>query len=332
MRLPALITSDLHLTANPKDEYRWRLFDFLEDQCRAEQVKTLCILGDLTDAKDYHPSSLTNRVVAQISRMRAVVERVIILCGNHDYLRAGHAYFEFLNYIPGVTFVVKPYEDLMDDGVATLWLPHTKTPAKDWEGIDTTHFDYVFMHQTVGGSVASNGQKMDGEDVPDMSAWGKVYSGDIHVPQVIKGVEYVGSPYHVHFGDAFTPRCILLDRRNRPVDVHMESISRRTLTVKSLRELKRIELAAGDQVKVRIELDEADKHDWQRIKRLAAEYVKAEGAELHGLELRVQKAQVYIGSSDKVGFASTDPDAVTRFAEMQELGGDALDEALEIVK
>lgn len=331
MQLPALLASDLHLTANPRDEYRWTLFDFLEDQCRAEEVKTLCLLGDLTDAKDYHSSTLTNRVVAQVVRMRTVVPEIMILLGNHDYLRAGSAYFEFLNHIQGVRFIVKPYEDLMTDGPATLWLPHTKTPATDWKDLDTTHFDYVFMHQTVGGAVASNGQKMDGENVPDMSAWGKVYSGDIHVPQIIKGVEYVGSPYHVHFGDRFTPRVVLLDRRNRPVDIHFKTISRVTVTVPSLRELKRLEFRPGDQVKLRMELSEADKHDWSRIRRLAVDHLKHEQVEVHGVELLVKK----VGGVDLVEapqITSINPaDAVYRFCATQELGGDALDTGLELI-
>jgi hypothetical protein len=331
MQLPALLTSDLHLTAAPRDAYRWTLFDYLEDQCRVEEVKTLCILGDLTDAKDYHPSSLTNRIVEQVVRMRKVVDEVLILQGNHDYLRAGHAYFEFLNHIPGVRFIVKPYEDL-GEGVPTLWLPHTKTPATDWAGLDTTHYEYVFMHQTVGGAVASNGQKMDGENVPDLSAWGKVYSGDIHVPQVIKGVEYVGSPYHVHFGDAFDPRLVLIDRRNRPVDLKFECVRRTTVTVSTLADLKHLRFKAGDQVKLRFDLTEAEKHDWRTLRKAALEHLKYEQVEVEGVELRVQKVGAALKDSAPRITSINPADAVYRFCATQELGGDALDLGLGIVE
>lgn len=334
MQLPALLTSDLHLTAAPRDAYRWTLFDYLEDQCRVEEVKTLCILGDLTDAKDYHPSSLTNRIVEQMVRLRKVVDSIVILQGNHDYLRAGHAYFEFLNHIPGVRFITHIWDDMLanPDGPGVLWLPHTKTPATDWAKIDTTHFDYVFMHQTVGGAVASNGQKMDGENVPDLSAWCKVYSGDIHVPQVIKGVEYVGSPYHVHFGDAFDPRLVLLDRRNRPVDLKFECVRRTTVTVSTLADLKRMRFKAGDQVKLRFDLTEAEKHDWRTLRKAALEHLKYEQVEVEGVELRVQKVGAALMESAPRTTSINPADAVYRYCATQELGGDVLDLGLEIIE
>ncbi len=263
--------------------------------------------------------------------MKALVSEVLILQGNHDYLRAGHAYFEFLNHLPGVRFITRPYEDTLTDGPATLWLPHTKTPSKDWADLDTTHFDYVFMHQTVGGAVASNGQKMDGENVPDMSAWGKVYSGDIHVPQKIKGVEYVGSPYHVHFGDSFDPRLVLIDRRNRPVDLHFPCIRRETVTVSSLRDLKRREFRPGDQIKLRFDLTEADKHEWRTLRRLALEHLRHEQVEVEGVELRVQKVGAALKDTSPRTTSINAAEAVYRFCATQELGGDALDEGLEIV-
>lgn len=331
MQLPALLTSDLHLTSNPRDEYRWTLFDFLEDQCRVEQVKTLCILGDTTDAKDYHSATLINRVVEQVTRIKQRVKQVIILMGNHDYLKRGHAYLSFLSHIPGVRFVSEIWEDTLTDGPSTLWLPHTKTPEADWKDLDTTHYNYIFMHQTVGGAVASNGQRMEGEGVPDLTAWGKVYSGDIHVPQIIKGVEYVGSPYPVHFGDTFSPRCVLLDSRNRAVDLHHTTIARRMITVPSLRELKRIEFHPGDQVKLRMELNAEDKHDWSRIRRLAMEHLKHEQVEVHGLELRVQTVGARLMGEAPRTVIINPADEVLRFCVAQELGGDALDEALEIV-
>lgn len=334
MQLPALLTSDLHLTAAPRDAYRWSLFDYVADQCQVEQVRTVCILGDLTDAKDYHPSSLTNDVVKQIARLTHLptVEQVLILMGNHDYLRAGHSYFEFLNELPGVRFITKPWEDTEGD-VNTYWLPHTKTPAKDWAGMDFSHYNYVFMHQTVSGSIASNGMKMDGEALPPFEGC-KVYSGDIHVPQVIGDVEYVGSPYHVHFGDSFSPRLVLLDRRNRAVDLSFESPRRLALTVPSVRELKRFEFRPGDHIKLRIELDAADKHDWSRQRRLALEHLKAEQVEVHGVDLRVTKTGQEAVETRLQGGRSVlpAPKVVEAFVKAQDLGGDVLDAGLDLVE
>lgn len=333
MLLPALLTADLHLTASPKDEYRWRLFDYLVDQCRAEQVKTMVILGDLTDSKDYHPSSLTNRIVREISRLSAVVDRVIILMGNHDYLRAGHAYFEFLSYLPKVEFVAESTDYVLDDGPAAIFLPHTKTPNKDWEGLDLTHYNYAFIHQTVGGAIASNGMAMTDEGVPKIVG-PKVYSGDIHVPQVIREVEYVGSPYHVHFGDRFKPRLVLLDRRNRAVDLHFASVERTSIQVAGLRDLKRLELRPGDQVKLTVNLAPAEKHEWARIKREALKWLEAAEVEVHGINLVVEAANA---STKALGasaprITATDEEVVERFVRNDELGGDALEMGRELLK
>jgi hypothetical protein len=296
----------------------------------------LCILGDLTDSKDYHPSSLTNRIVEQITRFSSQGIRVIILMGNHDYLRAGHAYFDFLNRLPNVTFVSKPWEDMLDNGAACLWLPHTKTPTKDWEGIDTTHFNYVFMHQTVGGAIASNGMEMADEGVPDMTAWGKVYSGDIHVPQVIKGVEYVGSPYHVHFGDNFKPRVLLLDRRGRPVDFHFESPRRLSLKADGVAWVKNQRFKPGDQVKLEVMLHPGDKHQWLAIRREILEHLKHEMVELHDISMRIQP---HTGGVSGIGATTseeavrlTDEQAVERFVRWEDLGGEVLDMGLEFIK
>ena len=186
MKLPALLISDLHLTSNPRHEYRWGLFKWLANECASEKVKTLVILGDLTDAKGYHPAELTNKLVERITMLTWLGIEVIILPGNHDYLREGHTYFEFLRFIPGVKFMQTMTALDEDDGPTAFFLPHNKNPSKAWAGLDFSHYDYLFMHQTVKGSIASNGQLMDGEPLPPLNAV-KVYSGDIHVPQVIGG-------------------------------------------------------------------------------------------------------------------------------------------------
>lgn len=326
MKLPALITSDLHLVASASTEYRWGLFPWLAEQCKLEKVKTLLILGDLTDAKDNHSAELVNRTVQAIKSLP--VERIIILAGNHDWLKAGQEFFRFLNVLPNVEFITKPTEDTEFSGPLCYFLPYSKAPAKDWGGQDFSHYDYLFMHQTVSGAVSSNGQKMDGEVLPALNA-GKVYSGDIHVPQVIGPVEYVGSPYHVHMGDAFKPRCVLIEKDRNTVDLHFDTISRVTVAVGSLKELYKKDFVSGDQVKLRIELDEADKHQWQRLKREALEELKSRGVDVQGVELVVKKAgRVKLDTS-----ADYSPgDAVMRFVQAEELGPTALEVALEIIE
>lgn len=330
MQLPALLVSDPHFTSNPADEYRWSLWPWLRQECESGRVKTLNILGDLTDAKDYHPAELTNRLVSQLKACAAVVDQVNVLMGNHDYLKGGHAYFEFLSEFPRIKFITKPCEDAIS-GPAAMFLPHTKTPSKDWAGMDFSHYQYLFLHQTISGAIASNGEKMEGELLPDLNAM-KVYSGDIHVPQIIGPVEYVGSPYHVHFGDSFKPRCVLLDRAGKPIDLHFETISRRSLKVTSLRELRECNLQAGDQVKVTIQLSEADKHRWHEIRRNAVQWLRAQEIDLHGISLEMKKQRRRLIGTQQEDKRRSPADLVLSFVEGEELGGDALDVGLEILE
>lgn len=332
MKLPAILASDLHLTANPADEYRWGLFPWLCGELRAEKAETLLLLGDLTDAKDYHPAQLVNRVVDGIQQLRASVRRVVILCGNHDLLKSGNMFFEFLHHLPGVDVITQPTEDAAA-GELTYYLPHSRDPALAWKGLDFSHYRYLFMHQTVKGSIASNGQQMDGEALPELNA-GKVWSGDIHVPQVIGGVEYVGSPYHVHFGDRFVPRCVAIDYQHRQFDLHYPCLSRVTLDVGSIGELGDAVdlLRRGDQVKVRVALHESEKHTWKAVRAEAAAMIREADLELHGLELRVGRTRARAGAPEAPARRVDPVDAVYSYVDADELGGTLLDAALEVME
>ena len=333
MQLPCLITSDLHLTDAPSTLYRWGLFPWLAEKIKEHHVRTLLILGDLTDAKDNHSAELTNRIVAVINSLP--VDNIVILSGNHDWLKAGQEYFRFLNVLPKVQFITQPGEDkdnVLPGRPSAFYLPYSKNPMKDWDGMDFSHYDYLFMHQTLSGAIASNGQKMEGEKLPSFKG-PRVYSGDIHVPQVIGGLTYVGSPMHIHFGDAFKPRCILIDKTAKESDLHFETTSRVVVKVTSLRELERKRFKPGDQVKLRVELPESDSHQWSRIRREAVAILTEAQVEVHGVELIVNKANRRVVVGEGPTRSSYSPEEVIlRFVDREELGGSALDAALDILE
>jgi len=289
------------------------------------------ISGDTLDAKDYHSATLLNRVVDSLCGLRADGRHVYVLMGNHDYLIGDQPYLRFLNHIPGISYIWKPTEDHDLEGPPTFFLPHTKHPARDWAGMDFSHYQYLFMHQTLKGAIASSGVAMEGEEVPELNAH-KVFSGDIHVPQICGPLEYIGSPYHVHFGDKFEPRVILLDRRGRQEDLEFPTISRLTLTVGSLRELKRLDLSKGSQVKLRMKLQPEERFDWQRIRREATGWLQDKGVVVAGVELLMATERRRIKSlQERAGVAAV-PDAVLNYALHQELGADALEIGYELVE
>lgn len=332
MKLPAILCSDLHLTAHPDDEYRWALWPWLRQQCQRWQVESLAMLGDLTDAKDYHSSTLVNRVVREVkAASEAVLGRTYILKGNHDYLKTNEPFFGFLSALPRVHFINTPY-DSSPEGEPTLWLPHTRTPAKDWAGFDLSHYRYVMLHQTLKGAVASNGQTMEGEELPDLSAAGKCWSGDIHVPQKLGPLEYVGSPYHVHFGDNFRPRCVLLHSNGDIQDLRFTALRRLTVNAGSLAELQALRLRQGDQIKLRLHMDRAALPNWQATRKQAREVLLAAGVGIHGIELVLPKVRRRVRQSEvRAAATSTPEEAMLAYVEREGLPASTYETGLELL-
>lgn len=281
-----LITADLHLTDHPDDDYRWELFEWLHKQIRTHNPDALLILGDITDRKDKHSSRLVNRLVVELARLGPLLE-VFVLAGNHDAIDPTLPFFKFIDpTIPNIAFITEP--ELINIGSdAVLFVPHTRNPEQAWHGLDFSDpsLAYIFLHHTITGAIASNGSKMEGLDADVFKkAHARVYSGDIHVPQTTKGVTYVGSPYHVHFGDNFTPRVLLLtDGQER--DLHFPSISKRTIEINSVRELEQLKLKSTDHVKIRLKLPKAEFCDWQNHKTAIEDLCNQSGIKLHSIQL-----------------------------------------------
>lgn len=333
MKLPALLVSDLHLTANPRDAYRWELFKWMRVKVfKRYGVERLHILGDLTDAKDNHSSTLVNRIVDELATTAEMVE-VDVLQGNHDYLKKDEAFFRFLDLIPGCRFI-----DQIRRDADLLYLPHTRTPNEDWSAIPWNDSAYVMMHQTVTGSVASNGSQMEGEleasILPQYKHRPKIYSGDIHVPQVIGDVEYVGSPYHVHFGDRFTPRAVLLDKNGQACDLHFPTISKFVVNVsEKVDELVEAGLESGDQVKVRVDLPAALFCDWPVIRQRVEDICSDLQVDLRGIEMigkRVRRTQLISSVSGKASALLPPSVSVRKFADREGLDDVTVAAGLEL--
>lgn len=272
-----LLISDLHFTDLKQDEYRWDIFDFVERYRKKTEDKNLLILGDLTDSKDHHSSVLVNRIVQHMRHLVEIGMDVFILKGNHDYSDPNKPFFKFLEQIEYVSFISDPSFWLIE-GQKCLFLPHTRNPIEDWKGNKFVKkwkkkCNLVFMHQSVIGSVASNGYLMEkGLDRSYFERFsGQVYSGDIHVPQNIcsgsnniGGVHYVGSPYSIRFNDDFDGRAVAL--LSYPVgtsgvaikgcslledELPTDLMHRRTIDINKIEDLNSAKIKEGDQIKIR---------------------------------------------------------------------------------
>lgn len=291
-----LFTSDLHLDDRFKNEYRWSVFGKLREMGEFHQVDAIAILGDITDAKDGHSSTLVNRMAREVSQLSSQFE-VFILKGNHDYTDEAKPFFGFLDYLPNVTFLVEPKVHPIA-GVPCLGLPHAFSGQASKAGasrgsdnkltgprvakiVSEGQYEMILMHQTCVGSVLSNGNKIEsGLDLtPDDPGYRHfntyrdlevpILSGDVHVPQQAGKVTYIGSPYPVVFGDSWDPRFLLYDHDGKKLtSLPIASIRKHSLNFLGPESCDHFpeDVVKGDQVKAKVLLNRKDIYLWPKLR------------------------------------------------------------------
>jgi hypothetical protein len=281
-----LVTTDTHLSDRTRDGYRFGLFKWLRKQQEKHNVSATFLLGDTTENKDRHSSLLVNRIIEELYKLKPPV---FILRGNHDGIDPNSPFFKFLNCIEGLQFIVDPYFN-EEHGIA--FIPH----CADQATLDRAckqmppRPKYVFLHQTFAGAIAETGVALTGLSASPIEALKPklgVYSGDVHVPQRHLQVTYVGSPYHVRFGDKFDPRVLLL-KGGQETDLHFDCPRKLTLTVRDADDITRNEeLRKGDQVKLIIEMAREEAVEWQATKQRILAACREGGLEVFGAELKI---------------------------------------------
>jgi Calcineurin-like phosphoesterase len=281
-----LITSDTHASDKARDAYRFGLFPWLKKQQEKYDADFTLILGDITENKDRHSSLLVNRLVEGLTSLRPPV---FILKGNHDCTDPNTPFFKFLNAIDGLKFVINP---TFNKTLGAAFIPH----CADQATLDRAckqmppKPDYVVAHATFTGARAETGATLSGLSASPIELLRPrlgVYSGDVHVPQRHGKVTYVGAPYHVRFGDNFTPR-VLLVKDGQETDLHFDCPRKLTLTVRDADDITRNkELRRGDQVKLIIEMAREEAVEWQASKQRVLAACREGGLEVFGAELKI---------------------------------------------
>lgn len=246
-----LITADLHFSANPRDAYRLQfLHKRLPDLITTYKVDQIYILGDLCETKDEHAAYLVNQVVDGIARINNI-SPVTLLMGNHDFLQQGEPFFRFLRNIPGLRYIAQPRQKN-----GHLFLPFTRTPEQDWKSVEFGGVKRVFTHMTFDGASSGFGHKLEGVSL-DLLPNVPIISGDIHTPQKIENLTYVGAPYTVDFGDNYLGTVLLLkdDRMSR---VTVGGPQKRIVRAPNMTPAKR-----GDIIRVEVPIKAADYSRWQ---------------------------------------------------------------------
>jgi hypothetical protein len=263
-------------------------------------------MGDLCDKKDFHSATLVNKLV---DALMVLEPPVYIIKGNHDYTDPTNPFFGFLNFMEGIKFVSHPLF-VTHAGTGVAIMPHTPSEEAfdaNCRGFARHRPDLFLCHQTFDGAIAESGARLAGFSQAPISFLKPrlgAYAGDVHRPQRSNDVVYVGAPYHIKFGDNFTPRSIYLNESGNPTDLYFDTLRKWALSVRDADEiLGNKELLPGDQVKLTVELAREEAVDWKAHKAKVIEALKRKEVQIFGIDLKVNtstpKKQIISGAASR---------------------------------
>jgi DNA repair exonuclease SbcCD nuclease subunit len=228
---------------------------------------------------DNHPSRLVNRLVKELDSLCKLGIRITVLKGNHDYVEETEPFFEFLNSSKNITFINTPTLDENE----FLYLPHSKTTIEDFNKFlkDNPNADIgcVLMHHTISKADLNDGfnlettQTINLQKMVDNLGDTLVLSGDVHVPQTLNNVIYIGSPYSINNGDHWRGRAILLNNEQSDYTeiLFEDSMCKWRFDVNDVGDLEKIltesDIHSNDTVLVRVNLDYVDSFDFEVRKK-----------------------------------------------------------------
>lgn len=289
--MSVLITSDLHFTDNPRDAYRFGIKKSIGRLLKKYEVETLIIGGDLTEFKDNHSAWLVNQIVEVITYW-ASISHLKIMLGNHDGYDPSFPFFKFLGKIKNIQWINDVTEQEVTGLGSCCFLPHTRNYERDWKDLDFGSYDWIFAHATFHGAITESGFKLEGGIPVDIFPEdARVISGDIHKPQKLGPVTYVGAPYTVDFGDDYQPRVLLIED-GRLKSVKMSGAQKRLLKVDCVSENgmfidpgPNVELPnPGDILKVRVQLEKHQYANWSSIQQEVRRWGEDKGFIIHTVQ------------------------------------------------
>lgn len=314
--MTTLLIADLHLSDNPRDLYRFKTLVEVRKIMRNRKVARIIVVGDITEAKDHHGAWLTNAVVREFDLFAELAD-VYVMPGNHDYAKAGSPFFRFVERIPGIAWVNNPGFLTLDGLGKCLFLPHTRNHERDWAPFRGTTCNYVFAHQTFANAQGDFGHLLDGipeAALPCPSA--AVYAGDVHRPQTVGRVTYIGAPHLVDYGDDYAPRVILLpEGRGRVESIPLTGSQKRQVEI-GWPGTPTIAANPGDMIRVKVKLSKsADYADWPEIRIKVRDFCEGLGYTVDGV---IPSTPLHrVKSSRPVTANRSDSDIVKAYAKQQ---------------
>lgn len=317
-----LLSGDWHLDEDPDNEYRWGIFGQVRKLVLNRDISHVYCLGDMLDRKDRFSAQFVNRLVAELKETGSLIP-FSILRGNHDTPLRGPAFFEFANDFP---FDIKYISEPTPRGRLIL-LPHTVNPAEAWRGIAWRDFHCALMHVTIAGAITENGFKLTaGQRLPLLPRHLKLYSGDIHTPQIVRNITYVGAPHPVKFGDRYPCRVLLLDENTFEIaeEVELPATRKHVIEISSLDELPTVK--PGDRAKIRFRLPSEQIDKWGEIEQQLTIWARDNGIEIAGTEVIIE------GGARELDLDMAPEQLLREFAESEGISKDLLADGLSLLK
>lgn len=313
-----LLIGDTHFTDNARDRHRFQIFNWIRLQQRKYKPAATFLAGDLCDAKDRHSATLVNQVVAGLTSLEPPI---YIDRGNHDYRDPTNPFFNFLNHIEGLEFVTEP--KAVWHGLRMGIIPHYRTQDEfdDASKRLVSSSDAFLVHQTFEGAIAETGARLNGLSASLVRSFDLplgVIAGDVHMPQTAPPVTYLGCPYHVRFGDDYSPRCLLINSEGKQSNLYFDAPYKWSLRINDAFDIEKHErLHAGDQIKLVVELTREEAVDWKQIKANVLAACKERQLEVYGIKMEVLASAKR--NIKKVAHAQTKMEVFKQFANAEGL-------------
>ena len=322
-----ILTADIHLTDLLQDAYRWIVFDELLTFCEEENDYEIIFLGDLCDRKDRHSAVLVNRLIKHLGRLVKAGCSLQIIMGNHDMPIAGSPFWSFLNNLPGLKFYTKP---IIVEKVALF--PFTNDFSIWADLVAVSDIRFFCIHQPMYGAMLENGRTIQGATLDDFGIPKNIpiYAGDIHTPQQIGNLVYVGAPHPIKFGDNYKCRMLRVNDKGKIIKVRkLNYMQRHMLDITKVFDLPNI--TEGDQVKVRFHMDASHIAYWPMEREAIEAWAKMRKVELMSVEAIVELGERKEGAI--LGSLSTNPqDVLAAYAEGEDIPTELLEVGQDILR
>lgn len=337
MSMNSLLTADWHLTDNPLDEYRWDIFPTMIAVCCEHQINRIFILGDFVDRKDKHSGWLLNRVVASLRLLKEETSAdIVITMGNHDMPLKGTPYWDVLNTM-GIHYVIEP------ELIAGVWcLPFAKDPLVEWRELALASGRAILMHQTIAGSLVDGDRVIENtpNPLPIFPRGVPVYSGDVHRPQTIQGITYIGIPHPTRFSEEWAGRCLIVKGNNfkEPQPLFLAHIKRAIIEIYAAEVLANSYLTPykkGDQVRLRFHLPVHALTSFHALEAQARETAQRREVTVVSVEALVETRNQEEAKEERAQVIDSVLDVeqtVRLFGQTENLGADVIEQGLALLR